>query len=344
MKYFKQLSFLLTFQLPLQTLIGYVIGFNYFSPLICFLLVPLLDLMLGKDQNNSTMAEQALFFKALTLLWVPLQLAILIFGGYVVSHESLSPGQLIAFVFSIALLTGAGVTIAHELGHRRGWLEPLLAKLLLSSVCYTHFLIEHNQGHHQHVGTPQDAASARFQESFYAFYLRSVTGTYRNAWRIEQSRLIRRGFPFWSFHNQMLNFHCFSLLWMLSFQVSFGWTGLLYFCIQSFIAFSFLEATNYVEHYGLQRKEITPGKYEKVSIQHSWNANHFLTNRYLLHLERHSDHHLHPNRRYQALQHHEDSPQLPNGYAGMVPLALIPPLWFKVMNPRVLKWQQRGDL
>lgn len=337
---FRILLLLLTLQLPLQIVIGYLIEFNYLSLVISFSLIPILDFLLGENRNSLSLEKEALlqedwFYPIIPRLWVPVQLGIFVWGAYVVTYAGLPPGQWIAFVLSISIMGGAGIVVAHELGHQRNVLEQTLAKLLLASVGYIHFVIEHNRGHHSRVATPEDPASAPMGISYYRFWPRTVVGSWRSSWRIEAESLVRKGFPAFSVRNQMLWFRLLPLLIMGGLWGAFGVLAVGYYLLQSFMAFSFLEAINYIQHYGLQRKELTPGQYEPVSPRHSWETNHRLSNLYLLQLGRHADHHLHPARRYPILRHCEDSPQLPFGYPTMILLALLPPLWFALMNPRV---------
>lgn len=230
---------------------------------------------------------------------------------------------------------GIGITVAHELVHKNTFYQQLFGKILLSTVCYGHFLIEHVRGHHVNVATPKDPASARYGESFYRFYPRTVIGSFKSAWHLEQVRLQRKNLSNWSLYNHFWWIILAPVFIIAITYMTLGLSSALFFIVQSLIAFSLLEVVNYVEHYGLARKQLEDGRYERVSPKHSWNANHWLTNIILFHLQRHSDHHTHAGRPYQVLRHLEESPQLPTGYAGMIVLALIPPLWFKIMNPKV---------
>lgn len=337
------LGFLLAYLIPVALIIGYGLGgwFNYLVPLLIFVAIPALDLILGEDRSNPDEAEVATLqkrfaYRLILFLYVPLQVGLVIWGAYVVTHVDLTTVELIGFVLSMGLNNGAvGITIAHELGHKPNTLERTLSKILLWTVFYMHFYIEHNKGHHANVGTPKDPATARFGESFYRFYPRTVLGSVASAWRIETKRLRRKGYAIFGWHNQMLWFGALQAGLAGGLGFAFGWLATVYFLIQSVIAFSLLEVVNYIEHYGLRRREIAPGRYEKVTELHSWNASHLLTNYFLFELQRHSDHHAHAQRRYQVLRHFEESPQLPTGYAGMVLLALVPPLWHRVMDRRV---------
>ena len=226
--------------------------------------------------------------------------------------------------------------VAHELVHRvNSRLEPLLGRALLMTVCYMHWGIEHVVGHHRMVSTPEDPTSSRRGESFYAFWPRTVFGTMRSAVDIYAKKLKRQGRSPMDPRNPLFQDIALPLLLGAGLGLAFGPLAVGFFFCQAVVAFSLLELVNYVEHYGLARKELSPGKYERVSPLHSWNASHWLTNRLLFMLQRHSDHHANPALRYQQLRHFDESPQLPAGYATMILLALVPPLWRRVMDPRI---------
>lgn len=344
MKISKKYAFLLVIQMPIQIVVGYLIGFNYFSLLMVFVAIPIADQVFGHDASNPTPEGFAAlgrdrFFLIMPVLWVPCQIAILIWGAYTLQSDILPPWQKIGLAFSVAVMTGSGIIIAHEFGHRSAWWERLCAEILLAMVGYMHFIIEHNHGHHVRVATPEDPSSARLGENFYKFWLRSVAGSYRNAWRLELARLKNRGISPLSWHNQMLWFLAIPIAIGAAFYYFIGPIALLFYIAQGFFAFSMLELINYIEHYGLERKKMRDGAYEPVSMRHSWNANQLLSNFYMIHLERHSDHHHNPLLRYQQLSHRDESPQLPGGYGAMFPLALFPPLWFRIIDPLVQKYR-----
>ena len=339
----KKFAFFMVLQLPVQTVAGYLIEFNWLSVLIVFLMIPVFDVFLGRDSSNPGRDEMNKlqndrFFLLWPLLWIPIQLFLLIAGGYIFVFESIPVYEKIGLLISVSLVTGSGIIIAHEFGHRKSKWERSAAKILLGMVNYLHFYIEHNKGHHQMAATPDDPSSARLGENFYSFWVRSVSGSYMNAWAIENKRIKSKNLPW--YRNQMT---WFSIIPFFLTAVAFifgGWQAVVYFLTQSFLAFSMLELINYIEHYGLTRKELSPGRFEKFSERHSWNANQRLSNIYQIHLERHSDHHANPDLRYQCLSHLEDSPQLPSGYGAMFPLALIPPLWFRKIDPLVESYRR----
>ncbi|MCZ7583516.1 MAG: alkane 1-monooxygenase [Deltaproteobacteria bacterium] len=239
-------------------------------------------------------------------------------------------------MISVGIMTGAvGINVSHELVHRPNKWERFLGKTLLWTVFYTHWAVEHVFGHHRYVATPRDPATSRLGESVYAFLPRSIIGGFASAWRIEAARLTRLKLRTWHPRNQILQGLALQIGLAAFFGVVFGPLAIVYYLAQSLVGVSLLEVVNYIEHYGLARREIAEGRFEQVTPLHSWNASHVVTNYFLFHLQRHSDHHAAPLRRYQILRHFDESPQLPAGYAAMVVIALIPPLWYRLMNPRV---------
>lgn len=311
--------------------------------LVVFGVVPLLDFIIGRDPANPDEAvqvpqmEQQGYYRLLSLATVPALLGMLGWAGWVfVNHEAWNWVGRLGWILSVGTVTGSiGITVAHELIHKDPQLEQNAGGLLLAAVCYGGFKIEHVRGHHVHVSTPQDASSSRYGQSLYAFLPHAYAHNFLNAWKLEAERLKRKNLPALHWRNELISWYAVSALFLLGFSVAFGWLGALFFLGQSFIAFTLLEIVNYVEHYGLHRRKLDNGRYERTNPTHSWNSNFLLTNLFLFHLQRHSDHHAYAKRRYQVLRHFEDSPQLPNGYAGMIVLALFPPLWRAVMDPRV---------
>jgi len=343
------IPFCLAYLMPISLPLGYWLGdgYSFLIPFFTFVVIPILDLFVGPDIANPTHEEMEVLahttsFRLVTILYVPIHIALVVWGAYVVSNKALPTIELIGLVLSIGITTGSiGITVAHELFHKRSKLEKALGKTLLMTVSYMHFYIEHLIDHHINVCTPRDPATARLGESFYAFYPRTIFYGFRNAWRIETQRLKKIGQSQWSYHNQMYWFVILPILFSSALGLVFGWKAVPYFFTQSVIAFSLLEIVNYLEHYGLVRKELSSGCYEKVTMFHAWNADHRITNYFLFKLQRHADHHIHPTRRYQTLRSFAEGPKLPTGYAGMVLLALIPPLWRRVMDPRVHKVRER---
>lgn len=311
----------------------------YLAIVFFFGVIPVLDWLLGRDTLNvpeelmTTVSNEA-FYKWLTLTTVPIMFAVIILGLFQINQAGLNFWGQLGWILNIGIVSGVlAINVAHELVHKNGKLERFCGGLLLSLVCYGNFKVEHVRGHHVNVSTPEDPSSADYNQSIYHFLPRAYWHNITNAWKLEAVRLKRKGLSPWSSKNELFTWYGLSLLWATLSLIFFGWQGLVFFMAQSFVAFTLLEIINYVEHYGLRRKKLDNGKYEYVTHHHSWNSNFFLTNILLIHLQRHSDHHAFPKRRYQALQHHEDSPQLPAGYASMTLLALVPPLWKKIMNP-----------
>ncbi|AWN74666.1 alkane 1-monooxygenase [Legionella anisa] len=343
MKRSKKLCFMLAYLLVILPFIGFYFGdFYTFLPFfILFTLIPLIDTWLVDPVNPESTQEHILlkdrYFKLLTWMYVPLQYCFLILATYLLVHFPLTATEFIGFSLSIGLLTGGiGITLAHELMHKNSMTDQMLSKLLLVSVCYGHFFIEHVRGHHVHVATPKDPATSRLGEGLYQFLPRTIIGSFRSAVNIEYKRLNRLGFSWFHLKNQFWWIISMPIILAMALFYYGGWSALLFFILQSLTAIILLEVINYIEHYGLERKKLASGSYEKVSDKHSWNASHWLSNMLLFQLQRHSDHHVHGARPYQLLRHINSSPQLPSGYLGMIILALCPPLWRKVMDKRVL--------
>ncbi len=341
------LPFWIIFLLPLSVVVGYLLGgpFNFLPVAFVFGLLPLLDFLLPLNTRNPTKEDErqlaeARAFRQITWACVPVQVMVVGWGAYVVTHRSLSPIELTGFVLGVGVTSGAlGINVSHELIHRvNNRLEPFLGRIMLATVCYLHWAVEHVRGHHRTVATPEDPATARRGESFYAFWPRTVFGGFRSALRLEAARVARLGAGrTGAFRNAVNRYLLIELLIVSALWGFFGAGAVLFFLAQSLVAVSLLEAVNYLEHYAMERKKVGNGRYEKVRPEHSWNSAHLLTNYFLFNLQRHSDHHYRPNRRYQILRDFRQSPQLPNGYAGMVLLALVPPLWRRVMDNRLAR-------
>jgi alkane 1-monooxygenase len=236
----------------------------------------------------------------------------------------------------MGLLCGTfGINVGHELGHRVNPFEQTLARLLLLSSLYMHFFIEHNKGHHKRVATPADPSSARFGEMVYAFFFRTIFYSYASAWEIANRDTRKKGYSIFSLHNEMLLYQLIQLGFVGLILILFGWLPAILFIVAALNGILLLETVNYIEHYGLERKSIGDGKYERAMPEHSWNSNHVIGRVMLFELSRHSDHHYLASRKYQVLRHHQGSPQMPTGYPGMMILALFPPAWFYIMNRRI---------
>lgn len=318
------------------------------APVFVHLIIPVLDLAFGEDFSNppeSAVAQldQDFFYRALVWAYVPFQLAGTVYGAWLATHHALPWYAFAALVLSVGSMNGIGIATAHELGHKKETLDRWLAKIALAPTMYGHFYVEHNRGHHKRVATPEDPASARMGESFWAFLPRTVLGSLRSAWALERDRLLNRGKSVWSADNDNLQAWALTLVFYGSLVAWLGWPVLAFLVLQGLYGASMLEVVNYVEHYGLLRQKDAANRYVRCEPQHSWNSNHIVGNLLLYHLQRHSDHHAHPARRYQALRHFDAAPQLPAGYATMITAAYIPALWFYLMDHRVVA-HYGGDL
>lgn len=317
-------------------------AFWFFGPVLVFVIFPLLDLAIGTDAENPPDSilkwlEQDRYYRWCTYAFIPLQYAGLVFACWLWAEGGLSTVEGIGLALTMAMVSGIAINTAHELGHKRDGLERWLSKVALAQSGYGHFFIEHNRGHHVRVATPEDPASARFGEGFWAFLPRTVAGSLASAWELERTRLGRMGRSPLSIHNDILQAWAMTAVLFAGLAVAFGPVVLPYLFAQAVIGFSLLEVVNYLEHYGLLRQKREDGRYERCRPEHSWNNNNVASNVLLYHLQRHSDHHANPTRRYQALRHVDEAPQLPTGYAGMIVLAWFPPLWRRVMDPRLLE-------
>jgi alkane 1-monooxygenase len=323
-------------------------AFWFWGPVVVFGVFPLLDLAIGMDARNPPESlikqlEQDRYYRWCTYAYIPLQYASLILACWLWSSGKLSTLDSIGLALTIAMVSGIAINTAHELGHKRANLERWLSRVALAQSGYGHFYIEHNRGHHVKVATPEDPASSRLGESFYRFLPRTVLGSLHSAWELERTRLQRLERSTLSPANDILGAWAMTVVLFAALVAGFGLVVLPYLLIQAVIGFSLLEVVNYLEHYGLLRQKREDGRYERTRPEHSWNSNNTASNVLLYHLQRHSDHHANPIRRYQALRHVEEAPQLPTGYAGMILLALIPPLWRHVMDHRVLH-HYRGEI
>ncbi|WP_373511596.1 alkane 1-monooxygenase [Persicitalea sp.] len=357
MKLTKKISFLASYSLVLVIVGSYYLGgaaWTFAGVVFAYVVIPLLDEWLGRDPNNVLKSEfdqltQDRYFDVLVYSHVYIQYGLLFWGSYVLTFDPLTASQAIGLIVSLGVYASSIINVAHELGHRSLPVTQFHARLALLSVSYMHFVIEHNRGHHVHVATPSDPATSHKNQTVYAFWRQSVLGGYRSAWQIEAKRLERVGQPTWSVANEMIGFALLPLLLVTIITLLFSWLAgrivwvvPIYFMVQSVIAFLSLECVNYIEHYGIVRREMAPGRYERVNPLHSWNANHLLSNLILFQLQRHSDHHAFAARPYQVLRHFDESPQLPFGYPVMILMSLLPPLWFSVMNPRLENWQRHA--
>ncbi len=344
----KRYLWLFTLWVPLLPLVGFGItrrtgndGWWWLPLIVVFGLIPVLDALGRSDDSNPPeelvgTLERQRYYRWVTFAYLPLMTGGVLLGAWLWTTRDLTWGGRLGLVFAIGSVTGIGIANAHELGHKRETAERRLARVVLAFTAYGHFYVEHNRGHHVRVATPQDPASARLGESFYQFWPRSVVGGMVSGWRLEARRLRLRGRRPFSPRNEVLTAWVMTPVLFGALAVAFGPGVLIFLLAQAVWGFTLLETVNYVEHYGLLRQRNEAGRYDKVTPRHSWNSDAVMTNVFLFHLQRHSDHHANPLRRYQVLRSFEESPQLPAGYATMILLCLIPPLWRRVMDPKVL--------
>lgn len=346
MRELKRYAWLLSVLVPTSLLIGPVVylwhpqEWRLWLPVaINYLLIPLLDIIVGEDRSNPLDAHVAAleadrYFRFITYALVATMWPCIIFSAWFVATQHLPWHGALAVAISTGMMGGFCINVGHELGHKRTFLEQTLAKIVLAPTGYGHFYVEHNRGHHRYVATPADPASARMGESIYAFALRELPGAWQRAWALEKQRL---GGSAWHWNNDVLQPLALTVLLWTTLALWLGPSILIFMLVMSMWANFQLTSANYIEHYGLLRKLGADGKLEPCRPEHSWNSNHAVTNWMLFHLQRHSDHHAHAARRYQSLRHFDHVPQLPNGYFGMFLLAYFPPVFFAVMNPRLLK-------
>ncbi len=351
----KRYLWLLSPLVPVLATIGLAIfqftgiaAFAWSGPLLLYVLIPAFDWLIGTDRSNppeSAVAqlENDRFYRYIVYAYIPAQYVVTIWGAWIAVNGDLSPIEMIGLIFTVGVINGIAINTAHELGHKRESVERWLAKLTLAPVAYGHFFVEHTRGHHKNVATPEDPASSKMGETFWAFLPRTMIGSVRSAWKIEGERLKRNGKKTWSLDNDNLQSWAMTIVLFGAIAAWLGPKALPFLLLQAFYGASLLEVVNYLEHYGLLRQKVGDGRYERCRPEHSWNSNHIVTNLFLYQLQRHSDHHANPTRRFQALRHFDESPQLPSGYASMIPIAYVPWLWFRQMDRRVVE-HYRGDL
>lgn len=342
LKWFKYLA---VYSVPAAVLCSLYLGgwYSYIAIVYAFGVIPFLELFTNGSTTNMDKAQEEVvrqdrLYDYLLYGLVPTQLCILGYFLFRVSSGTLATYELIGMTLAYGVACGVSINNAHELGHRSTKHEQYLSKILLLTSLYMHFFIEHNRGHHRNVATKEDPASSRYGESIYAFYLRTIKDGWLSAWKLERARLNKIGKAFWSLSNEMLRFQLIQLVLVVTIGYFFGTYVMVLFVLGAITGFMQLETVNYIEHYGLQRK-LKGDRYERTLPIHSWNSNHPLGRLVLLELSRHSDHHYMASRPYQVLRHFDESPQMPTGYPGMMLMALIPPIWFKVMHQRINQYK-----
>lgn len=320
----KKLLYLFSFIVPLSTLISLTStgGWTYTAVIVNFLIIPIIELGSPAKLNFDSRVYTK-YFDFLLYSMVIFQISLVTLFCIKISNVSFSIFEYIGLILSMGVSCGAlGINVAHELGHRTNSFDQLFAKILLSTSLYTHFFIEHNRGHHKLAATELDSASAKYNQPIYTFWLKSIIGNLKTAYRIDKKNFLK-----WK---------TIELILVLLMAYIFSVIAALSFCLSALIGILLLESVNYVEHYGLRRKLQKSGRYEKFGQNHAWNSDHVISRILLFNLPRHSDHHIYSNKKYPQLENNLTSgPQLPTGYPGMVLLAMIPPLWFKVMNQRL---------
>lgn len=341
--FMKDIKYLFAYSGPVLMFLGILWGgwWSYAFIIEAFVLLPLLELVLPVYTENTAPEDEEkrsnlFLFDLLLYLHLPIVLGMVWFYFSTINATPLATYELVGLTIGMGIFLGTfGINIAHELGHRSNWYELLMARLLLLPNFYMHFTDEHNLGHHKNVATPVDPSTSRYGEMIYVFLFRSIFGVYREAWQLENRRLHREGLSSFHWKNKMLWFQIIQLAYLVAVGLIFSWTVVLFALAIGIGGIILLESVNYIEHYGLRRKQLPSGRYEPVQPFHSWNSGHSMGRIFLFELTRHSDHHFKANRKYQILRHFEESPQLPTGYPGSIILALFPPLWFSIMNKRL---------
>lgn len=318
------------------------------GPLLLHVVIPTLDALVGDDENNPSDDEIKVlvddpYYDRIVKMFIPLQMAANAFAGYVVTRKEVSLVDQVLLGISMGAINGVAVNTAHELSHRPQKKDHYWSHATLMPLVYNHFRVEHPYGHHKRVATPEDPASSQMGESFYKFWPRTIFGGIKSAIEIEQRRLKRKGLGFFVKENELFHGWGMSATYHTLMLKTYGKQVIPYTITQAFYGISLFEIINYIEHYGLKRALKADGKYERTLPEHSWNNNNIVTNLFLYQLQRHSDHHAFPSRPFQALRNFKEAPVLPSGYATMLIPALIPPLWYKMMDKRVVA-HYKGDL
>lgn len=317
-------------------------------PIVIYVFMPIADWAVGEDRSGPPEAELSRldsdpYYRALIYAFIPGQFAATLFGAWLSATGGLTAWEMLGVALTVGMVNGVAFIPAHELTHKNASADRWLARLTLSPMAYGHFFAEHVRGHHKNVATPNDPTSAKMGESFWSFLLRAIIDGVRSAWRLEAGRLKRKGKSVWSAKNVNLQTWALTLLLYGALIAWLNWIVLPYLLLQAFFSVVLLEVTDYIEHYGLLRRVQDNGAYEPCTPAHAWDSNHVVCTLFLYQLQRHADHHAHPGRRFQSLRSFDTTPQLPASYVTMMLVAYIPPLWFRIMNPRVIR-HYGGDL
>lgn len=303
--------------------------------------IPLLDWLLGEDLSNPPEAvvprlEADRYYRWINYAVVPVLWGSLLFNCIFVATHELSWMAWLATTLITGSMLGFGLNLSHELGHKKDWLGRKIGLFNSALGGYGHFSIEHNRGHHRHVATSEDPASSKMGETIYRFVFREMPGAFFRAWDLETERLERQGQSPWSLNNEIIQAGLITLTLYSGLVVAFGTPMVPVLAVVALWGAFQLTSANYIEHYGLLRSKLPDGRYERCEPHHSWNSNHIISNLIVFHLQRHSDHHANPTRSYQSLRNFPDLPTLPSGYFGMFLAAYVPPIWFAIMNKRVI--------
>lgn len=339
----KSLKYFAAYTIPLAAFVGFQLGhgWSFLTPLYAFVAIPVLELLLPEDATNLSEDKRSKekinrVYDFMLYANVPIVFGLVWMACKELSSRELASYEYIGLALSLGIVLGTnGINVGHELGHRQGTWERFLGKLLLLPSLYMHFYIEHNFGHHLHAATREDPATARYNQSVYHFWVTSVVRQYFSAWRIQMDLLKRGGHPFLSVYNDMFWYLVIEGAYLGLLFALFGGYVATFVILSAIIGFLLLETVNYIEHYGLLRSKLPSGRYERVREIHSWNSNHIIGRIILYELTRHSDHHFKSSKKYQVLDYHEQSPEMPYGYPTSMVIALLPPLWFRIMNKRV---------
>ena len=341
----KDLKYIFAYTIPVSAYFSFISSgiWTYSTVFYAFLAIPILDILTGESKENLS-EEDASYKKTKWIFDLMLYFNIpIVFGLLFIFYSNIQLNdyktfEIVGLVLSGGILLATnGINVAHELGHRTPYFERFFSKMLYMPCLYMHFYIEHNFGHHLNVATPEDGASARYNQTLYSFWFSSVTRQYKSAWKIQIEILNRKGLPFFSIKNDMLCYHLIQPIYLIGIYGLFSLKVMFIAILIGVVAFLFLECINYIEHYGLRRIKTEFGRYERVKPYHSWNSNFNVGRITLYELTRHSDHHYKSSKKYQILNSHKECPTLPFGYPTSILLSLVPPLWFRVMNPLVPK-------
>lgn len=336
----KDAKYLLAYLSPLAAFIGLKLG-GIYSPgsvYLGFVIIPLVELVLPPSAYNPTKEEELQlrknrFFDIILYLNLPIFIGLLLYFYHIILTRPLTGWEVAGMILNMGVIAGSmGINVAHELGHRHTQFDRWIARLLLIPNLYGHFTIEHNWGHHKNVATPEDPATARKGEPIYIFWPKTITGSYINAWKLEAKRLAKKHRAFFSVHNELLWITLAELIYLVVLWIAGGFLLVLCGIAIALTGILLLETVNYIEHYGLVRRQLPDGTYESQTAAHSWNSDHVLGRIYLYELTRHADHHMRPTKKYQTLHTIEASPQLPVGYPASMLISLLPPLWFRMID------------